>query len=764
MSAPVRLEVQVASVVWAGEATTVFSGTLRDGSAVRVVGRGEGFAPANGEVYEVDGLWRNSERYGRQFHGREGAFVRKLPRGKLVGLWLQGIPGVGPERAKRIVRAFGGRLHEVFDGRQPLETLAEAIDPDRPALAGRIAAVIADRWQEVEGEYATLRWLEDHGVEDAVLARRLAGLLGPEAVPLLERNPYVLAAVLPWHRLDPLARQVLGTQRGAANVTTCRERLVGAIDVAMQDAVRGGDTAIRKDALGGLVAKRLGVEGSPDLDERIVRVGLANKALVDGGDRWRAPGCAVMEEGLRGRFAAMVLGERCGIRLPGEADLRRILAIIELRGRPLHPEQREAVLRSVRRGLGCLTGGAGTGKTTTCRAVVDLWESLGGHIQMAALSGKAALRLSEGTGRTGTGARPAHTIHRLLLGLRKRADGQTHWGSAQPGGERHDADRELPELTARTLLVIDEASMVDLGQMHQLVEAMPTGCRMLLVGDPFQLAPVGFGLVFHRLAAQEALTSHLETVHRQEDATGIPQVSRQIRARGVPDLPPYEPGRRGVSFLQADAGTISDEVRNVVRDLVEAGADARDMMVVSAVNRRAASPDGTVQDMNRRLHEDHVSSLALTDVGRERAVLRGYFGNEFCAGDPVTFLRNDYGRGLRNGSLGRVVSVDVDGGVVTCEFEGEAHAFGDRDLIDVSLAYAVSCHRAQGSQARAVVVSLLDAPNVEPTWVYTALTRAEESVVLVGSAEDLTKALSRLPAHELRLTGCAFDLSATAIG
>jgi exodeoxyribonuclease V alpha subunit len=82
----------------------------------------------------------------------------------------------------------------------------------------------------------------------------------------------------------------------------------------------------------------------------------------------------------------------------------------------------------------------------------------------------------------------------------------------------------------------------------------------------------------------------------------------------------------------------------------------------------------------------------------------------------------------------------------------------------VSLAYAVSCHRAQGSQARAVVVSLLDAPNVEPTWVYTALTRAEESVVLVGSAEDLTKALSRLPAHELRLTGCAFDLSATAIG
>ncbi|HEY8381910.1 MAG TPA: AAA family ATPase [Microvirga sp.] len=762
---PERLVVQVGSVLWSGGGATVFGGKTADGEAVRVVGKGRTFQPVAGEVYEVEGEWHVSARHGRQFYGDASRFRRKAPSGRLVVPWLQRIPGVGPKRAKDIHRHYKRRLDGVFDGGVPLEELAGVIDPQRPNLAIRVAVAIMREWQEVKGEYEAVRWLEEHGIEDVATAIRIARLLGPEAVRLVERNPYVLATVLPWPKVDPLAKRLLRGRADVEDHLRCPERLVGAIDVVVQAAVREGHTAVPKAGFEDLVAERLDLRPTPALAAAVLRAGVANRAVVDGGDRWRAPGCAVMEEDLAARFGRMAAGgECCRVRVPQETDLRRILRLVERQGRELHSEQREAVLATLRRPLACLTGGAGTGKTTTCRAIVDLWEALGGHVQMAALSGKAALRLSEGTGRTGPGARPALTIYRLLLGLRKRTEGETHWGRPPAEGEEPDPARELPELTDRTLLVIDEASMVDLGQMHEVVEAMPPGCRLLLVGDAFQLAPVGFGLVFHHLAAQAAVTARLETVRRQEDASGIPAVSRVVRACRVPDLPAYRPGMRGVSFLAAADGEIGDLVERVAGDLGGHAGRLSDLMVVSPVNHRPGRPDGTVRDLNRRLHLAALARRDLTEEESEAATVKGYFGNLFSVGDPVTFLRNDYELGLRNGSLGRVVSIDPEAGSVTCDFDGEEVSFADRDQIDLALAYAVTCHRAQGSQARSVIVALLDAPNVDPTWVYTALTRAEETAVIVGTSNVLERALGRTPAHARRLTGCTFDLGSTPAG
>ncbi|SDM48305.1 exodeoxyribonuclease V alpha subunit [Methylobacterium phyllostachyos] len=749
-----HLTAQVASVLWVGETAAVFSGITPEGARLRVVAGGRGFEPAIGDVYRMEGDWRDSERHGPQFHAPADRFHRLAPWGRLVVPWLQRIPGLGPDRARRIVRAFPGRLDRLFDGQVPLERLAEVIDPGRPNLAAQVAAAVAMEWRDLKGEYATIHWLEERGVENVAVARKVARLLGPEAVEVLRTNPYVLAGVLPWTQVDALGMAVLGGD--GADPSAGARRIVGAIDVVLQAAVSRGDTAVRKGDFHEHVAARLGLEPTEELHARIVRVGLANGAMVDGGDRWRSPGCAIMEEEILSRFRGMSSGaERGGLAVPTGSDLRRVLAMVENRGRPLHPEQREAVLAAVSRPVGCLTGGAGTGKTTTCRALVDLWEALGGEVQMAALSGKAALRLSEGTGRVGPGAKQAVTVHRLLLGLRKRSEGKVHWGGLK--GQGGAGAEELPILTAGTLLVIDEASMVDLGQMHQIVDAMPAGARLLMVGDPFQLAPVGFGLVFHRLAAQPAVTSHLETVHRQEDASGIPHVSRQVRSRREPDLPAYRPGRSGVSFLEAEDGGIGDAVERVVGDLRGRADGTGAPMVVSAVNRRAGRPDGTVQDLNRRLHAAHRDARAAAGMPVEVAM--GYFGNAFCVGDPVTFRRNDYELGLRNGSLGRVLAVDPEGGRVTCAFDGREFVFADRDLVDLALAHAIICHRAQGSQARAVVVAVLEAPNVESTWIYTAMTRAEDTVVFVGCRDGLARMLARVPAHDARVVGCDFDLS-----
>ncbi|TXN72197.1 AAA family ATPase [Methylobacterium sp. WL6] len=754
-----RLTIQVASVIWSSETATIFSGITPRRETVRVVAKGEAFRPVGGEVYRMDGRWHESVRHGLQFYARPDGFVRMMPSGKLVVPWLQTIEGLGPARAKRIVQALRGRLDGLLDGSVTLDQLAEIIDPERPNLAARLAVAVFRTLAETSGEYETVRWLEEQGVEDGGTVRRVLRLFGPEALPLLQRNPYVLSGPLPWPKVDPLALRILEARDDITDLYLHPARIVGAIDAVMLDAIREGDTAVHRSVLGTRVAKKLARVPEAELEEEVVRVGVANHALVELWDLWRSPGCAVLEEDLLVRFRSLAAGgERTGVKLPSAIDLRRLLAMVENQGRSLHPEQRDAVLAIMGRPLACLTGGAGTGKTATCRAVVDLWEHLGGHVQMAALSGKAALRLTEGTGRIDPGQSPAVTIHRLILGLEKRMNGQTHWGGTGHGKAPIGPAMELPQLTNRTLLVIDEASMVDLGQMHRLVDAMPRGCRLLLVGDAFQLPPVGFGLVFHHLVEQRDVTSRLETVHRQSDGSGIPAVSREVRACRIPDLPAYGPGRSGVSFLAAEAGEVSEAIERVVADIGGHDRNSGGLMVLSAVNTRGAEPDGTVRHLNHRLHHAHVASLQIAACGPVSTV-RGYMGNEFCVGDPVTFMRNDYEKGLRNGSLGHVTAIDEDLGTVTCQFDGETVTLTDRDLFDLSLAYAVSCHRAQGSQARSVVVSLIDARNMDPTWVYTALTRAEESVVLVGPWTVLKAAMSRPPAHARRLVGCTFDLT-----
>ena len=278
------------------------------------------------------------------------------------------------------------------------------------------------------------------------------------------------------------------------------------------------------------------------------------------------------------------------------------------------------------------------------------------------------------------------------------------------------------------------------------------------MGDAFQLPPVGFGLVFHHLVAQEAVTARLQVVRRQEDSSGIPAVASGIRSLSQLALARYSPGLTGVSFLPAKEGRVSAAIETVVDDLGGFASGPDGLMVLAAVNRRAARPDGTVSDLNARLQGRNLERGARAD-GTARAVVRGLLGGGFAAGDPVVHLRNDYEAGLRNGSLGVVTEVDEAAGTVVCAFDGDVHGFSGGRLLDIGLAYAVTCHKAQGSQARSVVISLVDAPNMDPTWFYTAVTRAVETAVLVGDERALRNIMARIPAFEARLTGCGFDLS-----
>ncbi len=285
--------------------------------------------------------------------------------------------------------------------------------------------------------------------------------------------------------------------------------------------------------------------------------------------------------------------------------------------------------------------------------------------------------------------------------------------------------------------------MVDLPSLHGLVRRMPQGARLLLVGDERQLPPVGFGLLFHRFVEDPAVTSTLTTVHRQAATTSIPSVAAQIRRREMPELSAYVLPHKGV-MLERVAGReqIADRVVSIWNDF----GDGRDVMIVTPIND---GPCG-VAGLNRRLHDEYLRRKELQE-------LRGPLGDLFSPGEPIVHRRNCYKRGLFNGSMGTVQRIDRTERQITAIFDGDEHVFPAEDLVDLSLGYALTCHRAQGSEADYVIVALPPSRLLDPSWLYTAVTRARQQVVIVGQPETIREALGRPYADQHRVVGLSWS-------
>lgn len=632
---------------------------------------------------------------------------------------LQRVRGIGPDRATRLLDAYGDGLDSVLGDIDRIPDVARIIAPDRPILGRRLAAILAAQWRTtLSAEYAATAWLDRNGLVDApALARRIVRILGARTPEILQANPYVLAKALPWPRMDSVGRRVLGRTLGAQALLRAPQRLLGAVESAAAEFLAEGHTAVPKERMRAALADRLG-----DLDaaEEAERLAADHLRLLSCVDVWRFPGCAWMEGRVAARLARMP-SEAGRIRSTVE-DIRQALARVEGRlGIQLADEQRAAVLRMLASPFSVLAGGAGTGKTATMRAIVEAWEELGGRVHLCALAGKAALRLGQSAGR------PAKTIHRTLMKLKERRKAQAD--GAEPRG-----DWALFDDT--TLVIVDEASMVDLGQWAQLLDAMPAGCRLAMVGDVAQLPPIGFGLVFHLLARRPGAI-HLTRVHRQTEASGIPLVARAVRDGAMPAFTPFDGPGDGVSFVPCSTARIDGTVEDVVHRLGGFGRDGLGLHVVSALNARAGA-------LNRRFHDMRRASFSEID---------GALGARFSPGDPVVHTENDYRRGLFNGMLGSVIEIEGRARSVTVSFEGALHVFQGEDLARIDLAFAITCHKLQGSQAERVVVVVEPTRLIEPSWLYTAITRAERQAVIVGPEDVLRAALRRPPAWTTRTTG-----------
>ena len=706
-------DVTVTRIVSTLEGGAIFVGETTAGDRVRVRYQGRHQKPVVGDTFNVKGQWSNfTDRYKREHRQVETKVMkRKAIVGELLAPFLQRVPNVGPQRAERLMQRYGHELTEVLENPAHLAEIAEIIEPDKPALAVRIAAQLyaamaeksaADQVRLAEAQFLVM--LEKAGLRDSYAASRLWRFCaGADAVPRLQRNPYLAAHLTSWPLADRVGKLLLRKQESDADLDTHPARLGGAMASVWRELLAAGDSAATEPVLREMLVKR-GVDA-----ELALRYAEDIGSLRRRGDLVRAPGAAWLEEEVA-RMLRAIEATPSSIPLPGDQLLDRLIDAGE-RACDLHltSEQADALCKLVHLPLGVLQGGAGVGKTTVMKVLAYVWERQGGNVVFGALAGKAALQLSRGAS-THDSPRLAHTLARLIGILQLQAAYQEDPQNARPPELKFDS---------RTLLVIDEAGMMDTPTFHQLLKHLPRGVRILLAGDDGQLFPVAFGKVFHDLVEEGSRVATLTKVLRQAEDSAIPLVALEIRLGTAPALPTWRGESKGVFLI--DRTQLNQLVRGEDFMLIAARRQTVDEWnhAESAARRRESTP-------TRRL-----GPLATVAVG-----------------DPVIITQNRYRHGLFNGLLGTVT--EIGGERVQVQFDGELAA---RDLpeeaeVDVSLAYAITCHKAQGSSAATVVMLADDGALVTREWLYTGITRGRELVLLhVASCERLAEAVSRRAAR-----------------
>jgi exodeoxyribonuclease V alpha subunit len=361
-------------------------------------------------------------------------------------------------------------------------------------------------------------------------------------------------------------------------------------------------------------------------------------------------------------------------------------------------EQLDAIKASMTNSISCITGGAGTGKTTVIRTALRAYNEMGFTIIPVALSGRAAKRMHESIGFV------TSTIAKLL--------------SEKPVGE------------GKQLLVIDEAGMVDVATMYRIIKHLHPSVRILLVGDPYQLPPIGVGIVLNDTIKSNLVpVSELTIVQRQSAESGVPDYANAIKNGNTPS----KLNTGCISFHDTHNDSIAKHcVDLMLKASGESMIIAPTKKLVNEINLRAQSfknPTGRVME------------LSLFDQK---------YRTEFRLNDPVIFTKNNYQAGVQNGSIGRLVSIDDWGAV---ELEDGSILELDNALFDsLQLAYGITLHKGQGSQFKNVIVALSSSKMVDRSWLYTAVTRVETKLEIVGPEYIFHQAVGRLSASNTRKT------------
>jgi exodeoxyribonuclease V alpha subunit len=631
------------------------------------------------------------------------------------------IKGVGEKLAKRIVNAFGLEALRVLD--EAPQRLREV-----EGLGEKRAVAVERAWREQRALRDVMVFLQSHGAS-AALAIRVVRRYGNRAIETVSRRPYRLALDVRgvgFKTADRIAKAI-----GVA--ADSPERMQAGVLQSLHDMTETGHAwSARGEVVDrAAVLLELGGDGAQDFRDRLASaldaIVLAGHAVVEGADSDAAVYTSEIhsaEVRLARRLAQVARGSAPPILGVDEA-LRAFEASADVK---LADEQRMAVEQAARQRVLVVTGGPGVGKTTILRAILSLLERAGIAVRLAAPTGRAAKRMAEASGTEAT------TLHRLLE------------FEPKAGTFKRDAGRPLDA----GAVIVDEASMLDLRMADALAQAVAPGTRLVLVGDVDQLPSVGPGAVLRDIIDAGVIPCvRLNHIFRQAARSLIVTNAHRINAGEVPES--------GGPAADTDFFIVDrrdpERARETIVELVTSriphrfGLDpVRDVQVLTPMNRGASGASA----LNEALQ------AALNPAGP--ALVRG--ARSYRVGDKVMQLRNDYDKNVYNGDVGVVLGIDSEEGTMIARFDEREVEFGSPDLDDVSLAYACTIHKSQGSEYPAVVVPLLTAHFIMLTrnLLYTAVTRGKRLVVLVADPRALELALSHFR-HDERRTRLASRLA-----
>ena len=670
-----------------------------EGELFPLVAVGEMMSPSPGDQYTLVGKWDEQAKFGRQFQFSSYEVRYPVTPDGIERYLSSGlIPGLGKGTARKIVDRFGSRTLAVMN--DEIERLLEVEGIGRKKLEQ-----IQREWERQRGVQNVMLFLKAHDISSS-WAVRIYRAYGNDAMRVLHDDPYRLIEDIEgigFVSADRIAHSL--------GITKSDERrVVAGLEFVLREAARrSGHTCVPEVEFLRHAASVLEVEA--DEAHAALRLAVERGTVCMEEEHVYIPELLHAEKAIvRGLHAA--LGEG-GATLDHLGLDARLKDVEEVRGIRFNAQQVEAVHKGLTGPVCLLTGGPGTGKTTTLIGILDLAVTMERRTAICAPTGRAAKRIAEVTGHE------ARTIHRLL-----------EFDPVALVFQRNE-DRPIDA----DLIVVDEMSMVDVTLMAALLRARPAGCRLVLVGDADQLPPVGPGTVLRDLlACGEIDRVALRLVLRQSEQSTLITNAHRLREGFMPVFDARRTEDGGTFFREVGP---DENVAQLIRDLVAERIPAefacdpmRDIQVLAPMYD---TPAGVT-------HLNHVLQQAIN--GGARVVFqRG--SRTFRQGDKVMQTRNDYSKDVYNGDIGFVRGYDEEENQLRVEFDGRQVEYAPEETEDLMLAYAITVHKSQGGEYEIVLMPVVVAHRgmLRRTLLYTAMTRARRMMVFLGQRAVLSAAV-----------------------
>ena len=648
-----------------------------------------------GEHLTVLGKWIDHPKFGRQFEVAKSrmsapATMKGMEKYLASGL----VPGIGPHFAKRIVKHFGDEVFGVIEDAP--ERLREV-----PGIGAKRASSLAEAFRKQKAIRNLMIFLQDHDVSPAI-AIKVYKEYGDESVRVLKDNPYTLADDIfgiGFKTADGVARK-LGMPKDDPR------RFRAGVRYILKEAMNDGHVYVPRPQL--LMKGEELLEADVNaLDEAVEFLTAANDVVDDHGRLYLE--FLYKAEGLIAEVLAKLSAGRVRS-YQKDVLLAKIARIQDVERIKLADQQLRAVVEAYENQCLIITGGPGTGKSTTVSIIVRMFEQLGKNVRLASPTGRAAKRLEEACGR------PASTIHRLL-----------EYHPQKGFGRNADAPLDCK------VLVVDEASMLDVPLLYYLLRALPGGSRLILVGDVDQLPSVGPGCVLRDIIDSGVVpVVSLTEIFRQAAGSLIVTNAHRINRGEGPAFDPGE-GEKDFRFVREEN---KDEIGNRVIELIRDKLSKRydplsEIQVLTPMHAGSAG----ARELNRRLQQ----TCNPPDEKKDEIKIGD---RVYRVGDRVMQTRNNYELDVFNGDIGCIIAIDKHEGAVTVEFDRLVR-YRRSDLDELQLAYEITVHKSQGSEYPCVLIPMTTAHYImlQRNLIYTAVTRAKKFCVIVGQRKALWRAI-----------------------